>query len=210
MELAMRLSNDAFEGNASGDVAAAAAVLKQLDKTVAMMRKQLRSRPEAAPPKQVDLSKEATAKLDLVWGRYDELHAAFADDDLASAKLASSELDQAMQAIGAAELAESGRQPWMKFAAEASEQTSKIETVSEIATARAAFEKLSLASEALVRVLGSTTAMHVMQCPMAFDGRGARWLQSSKELLNPYFGASMLHCGSTLEVLRARETPSDK
>lgn len=210
MELAMRLSNDAFEGNASGDVAAAAAVLKQLDKTVAMMRKQLQSRPDAAPPKQVDLSKEAAAKLDLVWGRYDELHAAFADDDLASAKLASSELDQAMQAIGAAELAESGRQPWMKFAAEASEQTSKIETVSEIATARAAFEKLSLASEALVRVLGSTTAMHVMQCPMAFDGRGARWLQSSKELLNPYFGASMLHCGSTLEVLRARETPSDK
>ena len=36
---------------------------------------------------------------------------------------------------------------------------------------------------------------------MAFDNKGAGWLQSDKDVLNPYFGASMLRCGSVTETL---------
>ena len=32
-------------------------------------------------------------------------------------------------------------------------------------------------------------------CPMAFNDRGADWLQRGKEIHNPYFGAAMLKCG---------------
>ncbi len=32
-------------------------------------------------------------------------------------------------------------------------------------------------------------------CPMALDGKGAHWLQDTKEIANPYFGSSMLGCG---------------
>ncbi|MFV1960115.1 MAG: DUF3347 domain-containing protein, partial [Planctomycetota bacterium] len=32
-------------------------------------------------------------------------------------------------------------------------------------------------------------------CPMAFDNRGASWLQRGDEILNPYFGSEMLTCG---------------
>ena len=42
------------------------------------------------------------------------------------------------------------------------------------------------------------TSLYQMQCPMVYPDRGASWLQSNNELLNPYFGAAMLHCG-TLE-----------
>lgn len=210
MELAMRLSNDAFEGSSAGDQGAAMAALEKLDETVAMMRKHLRSRPEAAPPKKVDLAKEATAELDIVWARYNELHAAFAGDDLARAKVASSELGKATEALREADIPESGRQPWIKFAATVADATDKIEQAPDIDSARAEFERLSLASEEALRVLGSTMAMYVMHCPMAFDGRGAKWLQSSQDLRNPYFGASMLSCGSTLEVLKPRETTSGK
>ena len=38
-------------------------------------------------------------------------------------------------------------------------------------------------------------------CPMAFDNKGAYWLSSSEEILNPYFGDAMLHCGSTKVIL---------
>ena len=31
---------------------------------------------------------------------------------------------------------------------------------------------------------------------MAFDGEGDSWLQLDKDILNPYFGASMLRCGT--------------
>ena len=32
-------------------------------------------------------------------------------------------------------------------------------------------------------------------CPMAFDDRGARWIQGPGPIANPYFGSAMLRCG---------------
>ncbi|HSW45824.1 MAG TPA: efflux RND transporter periplasmic adaptor subunit [Phycisphaerae bacterium] len=37
-------------------------------------------------------------------------------------------------------------------------------------------------------------------CPMAFDDRGAAWLQAGEQISNPYFGHKMLRCG----MIRAR------
>jgi Cu(I)/Ag(I) efflux system membrane fusion protein len=39
-------------------------------------------------------------------------------------------------------------------------------------------------------------------CPMAFDNAGAAWLSNSKEVINPYFGDKMLHCGELKDSLR--------
>ncbi|MBT6769393.1 MAG: DUF3347 domain-containing protein, partial [Opitutales bacterium] len=39
--------------------------------------------------------------------------------------------------------------------------------------------------------------IYQMHCPMANSDSGADWLQSSDDLLNPYFGAAMLKCGTT-------------
>jgi Cu(I)/Ag(I) efflux system membrane fusion protein len=38
---------------------------------------------------------------------------------------------------------------------------------------------------------------------MARDGEGAYWLQDNDDLLNPYFGSSMLYCGSVREMYSA-------
>ncbi|MBI1185350.1 DUF3347 domain-containing protein [bacterium] len=38
-------------------------------------------------------------------------------------------------------------------------------------------------------------------CPMADDGNGAYWISNSEEIMNPYFGDKMLHCGSVDENL---------
>jgi Cu(I)/Ag(I) efflux system membrane fusion protein len=38
---------------------------------------------------------------------------------------------------------------------------------------------------------------------MAFDGRGASWLQADEEIQNPYYGAAMLRCGSVTGELSA-------
>ncbi|MBL7768589.1 MAG: DUF3347 domain-containing protein [Flavipsychrobacter sp.] len=39
-------------------------------------------------------------------------------------------------------------------------------------------------------------AVHVAFCPMAMEDKGAFWLSPENEVINPYFGASMLTCGS--------------
>jgi Cu(I)/Ag(I) efflux system membrane fusion protein len=36
---------------------------------------------------------------------------------------------------------------------------------------------------------------------MAFDNRGADWLQNDDQTLNPYFGQMMLKCGGVKEVI---------
>lgn len=43
--------------------------------------------------------------------------------------------------------------------------------------------------------------IYLINCPMAFDGEGADWLNGSTEIRNPYFGDKMLTCGSVKDSL---------
>ena len=74
---------------------------------------------------------------------------------------------------------------------------------------RTAFEP---AAAALIELLGAwrvegLTAFEV-HCPMAFDGRGASWLQAVEDVRNPYYGSDMLACGSVLGRIPAAAVPS--
>jgi len=42
-------------------------------------------------------------------------------------------------------------------------------------------------------------------CPMAFDGKGAFWLQDNDKIQNPYFGKIMPECGELQEKISARK-----
>jgi Cu(I)/Ag(I) efflux system membrane fusion protein len=37
--------------------------------------------------------------------------------------------------------------------------------------------------------------LFVMHCPMAFDDKGARWLQRQEQIANPYYAVQMKRCG---------------
>ncbi|MDA0373171.1 MAG: efflux RND transporter periplasmic adaptor subunit [Planctomycetota bacterium] len=68
---------------------------------------------------------------------------------------------------------------------------------SDLRTRRASFEALSKALLRLVSGFGHSAGATLVEahCPMAFDDRGASWLQAGEEILNPYFGSEMLRCG---------------
>jgi len=67
----------------------------------------------------------------------------------------------------------------------------------EIDAARKAFEPVSNFLIAVVEANGLPENVELMRahCPMAFDWKGADWLQKPGDLRNPYFGAQMLECG---------------
>ena len=46
--------------------------------------------------------------------------------------------------------------------------------------------------------------LQVVHCPMAFENQGATWIQTEGSIANPYFGASMLRCGSVTREVNAR------
>jgi Protein of unknown function (DUF2911)/Protein of unknown function (DUF3347) len=51
-----------------------------------------------------------------------------------------------------------------------------------------------------LKINGETS--YVQFCPMANDGKGAYWLSKENKVKNPYYGKSMLTCGSVKETLK--------
>ena len=84
--------------------------------------------------------------------------------------------------------------PWKNLARDMADDS--------LPAARTAFARLS---STLVETLRGTgppdRALHLFHCPMAGEGRGAVWLQEDPAILNPYFGAGMLKCGTLRETL---------
>ncbi len=72
------------------------------------------------------------------------------------------------------------------------------ETPQTIEDLRQTFDQLSRVLLRIEQTFGHAgSVLHFeMHCPMAFNNTGASWLQSDEQIANPYFGASMLRCGS--------------
>lgn len=73
--------------------------------------------------------------------------------------------------------------------------------------ARVPFEHIAMAAIHLAERFGHDTgdSLYVVHCPMAFDDEGADWLQRGEEVNNPYFGASMLRCGTVERRVPGRD-----
>ncbi|WAS93950.1 hypothetical protein [Nannocystis punicea] len=66
----------------------------------------------------------------------------------------------------------------------------------DIDTARAGFEKMSMGLISYLKSHSDQRAGYeVVFCPMAFNNKGAYWVQKTGEIVNPYHGMMMLHCG---------------
>lgn len=68
-------------------------------------------------------------------------------------------------------------------------------TTSDIKIQREEFEPLNDWMEIQVKDALESGTIYKQYCPMAFNDKGAYWLSTNKEVLNPYFGDVMLHCG---------------
>ncbi|HYG16657.1 MAG TPA: DUF3347 domain-containing protein [Bacteroidia bacterium] len=79
-------------------------------------------------------------------------------------------------------------------------QAAVIETDTDIEHQRECFEEVSIYLYALAKSFKANDATVYRQyCPMAFNDKGAYWLSSDPEIMNPYFGDEMLHCGRVRE-----------
>ena len=72
---------------------------------------------------------------------------------------------------------------------------------------RPKFDELSAA---MIQAVKSDTHafegdLYLMHCPMVYGQTGADWIQDTDQLLNPYFGAEMLTCGTVQQNLTSHE-----
>jgi Cu(I)/Ag(I) efflux system membrane fusion protein len=73
--------------------------------------------------------------------------------------------------------------------------------VTDIASLRSAFHTASNELIALIADQGNPTdePLNIAHCPMAFEWKGADWIQTGADIRNPYFGAQMYRCGTVRE-----------
>ena len=57
----------------------------------------------------------------------------------------------------------------------------------------------------LVRFRPLPAKAYQFKCPMAFNNRGASWLQADDGTRNPYFGKTMPKCGEVIQIIPAGE-----
>jgi len=82
----------------------------------------------------------------------------------------------------------------VKILNESKDQAAQISN-SDIETQRTQFLGLSKNMIELVAITGTSGELFQQYCPMYDNNKGGVWLSAQKEIKNPYFGASMLHCG---------------
>ncbi|MGH8017158.1 MAG: hypothetical protein ACREIA_02540, partial [Opitutaceae bacterium] len=115
-------------------------------------------------------------------GTYEKVSMALAQDDLKGAKEAATTLscyaachDNA--ALGA--------------------EADKIANAASLEDARAAFK---MVSAKVIEDAGETADYFVMTCPRA----KADWIQTTKQVANPYYGSQMLRCGAVKKTVMAK------
>jgi Cu(I)/Ag(I) efflux system membrane fusion protein len=162
----------------------------------------------AAAGKQIEpleLAPEILQVLDPLYISYFDFQQALAQDDFKGAQMHAVELSSVSSAIA---LTQGGRaeEKWASIKKQLISNLEHAEHWQDIKSVRQAFEPISLAVLELQRTFGhsSDRVTYEVYCPMAFDNKGAAWLQSSKTVNNPFFGATMLRCGEVREEFAAR------
>ena len=82
---------------------------------------------------------------------------------------------------------------------------------SDLEEKRKSFQIISDMMYDLIRTVKYDKAMvYQLHCPMAFDNAGANWLSNKDEVINPYFGNKMLHCGEVIDSVDYRPAPVEQ
>ena len=91
---------------------------------------------------------------------------------------------------------------WMMIEKIIRDGAEKIASAKNIDSARGSFEIITKPTISALKYFGSTEkTFYKLHCPMAFDNKGAFWLQKSQDVRNPYFGESMLTCKDSIEKI---------
>ena len=140
---------------------------------------------------------------------YLDLASALASDDEKGAGKAFQAVQQALEKIDTALLRGRAHGLWM----EAADKMQKaIGTAAKGWTLESMRTGLALLSDVLAEAIVQFGAegvgpIYKIHCPMAFNNRGANWLQGDADVRNPYFGKAMPKCGEVVGTVGPQASP---
>ena len=135
--------------------------------------------------------------------KYLALQEALAADDLEAAKAHVRRLPELLEQADASTLKGMAAMGWKRSAKKIAKALEHAAHMTDLEGIRKLNIKLSDTWIGVVQSFSVTgdKKLHIARCPMANDNKGADWLQLTEEVRNPYYGASMLTCGSIRKTI---------
>ncbi|WP_201750188.1 efflux RND transporter periplasmic adaptor subunit [Tautonia marina] len=166
---------------------------------------------ETVGPRPVEAPPAFREQLKALWNAYLQAQDTLASDDPARAGEAAGALDRALAGIDASALESEARETWEREQANLRTAIDRMAGAAGIEPLRAGFALLSEEMPVILETFAPEIGGDVyrMHCPMAFDGRGAAWLQAGEQPRNPYYGATMLRCVDEVQRVALGDSARD-
>jgi len=200
-ELAMRLRNDSVIG---GDVKSIDDGKRQLAEATKHVERLAEAfgLPKGGGPKPIKVPDAFRAQIASVLDGYLAMQTGLSKDDSKAASDALAATSKALGTVDVKLLDSAAYGAWMRELPSLGDALKEMAKAKDINDQRAGFALVSEALPPVLRVFGPTDrTLYIIRCPMAFNNRGATWVQPDKSVRNPYFGATMLTCGSVVETI---------
>lgn len=141
-------------------------------------------------------------QLKAVFDDYMVIEKALVNDNAETPKKAAGDLLKNLQKVDMKLVKdEPAHNRWMLLEKELQESALAISKTSDIDEQRDHFIHLSAHLINAVKTFGINQKVYVDYCPMVKGDLGAFWMSTEEEILNPYFGASMLRCGEITDEI---------
>ncbi|WP_320171850.1 efflux RND transporter periplasmic adaptor subunit [Maridesulfovibrio sp.] len=207
-ELSMLLGNDAVLGSGVKDAGRLKSITTEMEDHFKRLDTAFGISAKAAESGSAEEAPEAfQIQLGKVYMSYSAFTEALAADNMQKAQQQAALMGDELKKLDAAQLSTESHKIWMAALKNINDGISTIREAQDIVGARAGLEPLSYGMIDAVEKLGIKSGKPVYElfCPMAFDFKGAKWLQSDEDIRNPYFGEAMLKCGEVERQLKAGE-----
>lgn len=153
--------------------------------------------------KPITVSNQAKKLLSQLIGAYLELKDSFVNDDFKTSIFNAQQFNGVLDEISMSLFEGEAHPVWMKEGMPLNDLIGQMVNASDIASARVIFKPLSEHMINLTKVFRPTKKpLYIQHCPMADDFKGADWLSTEDNVMNPYYGASMLTCGEVTDTIK--------
>ncbi len=140
--------------------------------------------------------------LSPLYESYLTLKDALVNDDFKQAKEEAVKLMDQMKSIKMSIFKGETHNIWMRHSIPAEKAINELVNASDIAGERKPFKPLSNHMIQLAKAFNPfEKPLYILHCTMADDLNGADWLSTEENIMNPYFGQSMLTCGDVKEKI---------
>ena len=205
-ELSIQLQNDAVLGREAQDLHRLKKIVAEAETHVARLTATFSldagTDPEGQKFQTPEQFKDQLGRVVLA---YSTVMESLAGDDLSEAHKGTAQVSKALQGVDMSLLGHEAHMAWMEMLRTMNNGLSAMHQAEDLVDMRTGFDPLSRALIKAVESLGAKLEgpLYVLSCPMAFENKGARWLQQDQEVRNPYFGAAMYRCGEVEKQIQA-------